>query len=188
MAECLKDFASAGLKMKTLSVLLVGFGKEIPTTAGAGTKVTAANARQAAKRPDRKRDHYPVLRGEFQVWLESGTRCQAYQQIHAESVDLASLQIRHACLSHSNYPGGLSLSHAPTPGHRATVLLEKSRRFPYALSRKCYRPHHFNRFHGLHRVSLLSQGRMELVYSLDRNQPYGPARAAPPILKTSHSW
>jgi hypothetical protein len=32
MAEWLKDFASAGLKMKTLSVLLVVFGKETPTT------------------------------------------------------------------------------------------------------------------------------------------------------------
>jgi hypothetical protein len=31
MAEWLKDFASAGLKMKTLSGLVV-FGKETPTT------------------------------------------------------------------------------------------------------------------------------------------------------------
>jgi hypothetical protein len=32
MAEWLKDAASAGPKMKTLSVLIVVFGKETPTT------------------------------------------------------------------------------------------------------------------------------------------------------------
>jgi hypothetical protein len=33
-------------------------------------------------------------------------------EVHVESVDLASLQIRHACLSHSKHLGGLSLRHA----------------------------------------------------------------------------
>src|ERR1700722_14699667 len=49
----------------------------------------------------------PGLRCKFQLGLESGARCQPNQQVHAESVDFAPLQIRHACLSHSKYLGGL---------------------------------------------------------------------------------
>ena len=65
-----------------------------------------------AKHHYQKPDYWLLLSGEFQLWLESGARCQPYQQVHAESVDLSSLQIRHACLSHPKYLGGLSLRHA----------------------------------------------------------------------------
>jgi hypothetical protein len=79
-----------------------------PISVRGGTNVATANAPSTHQ----KRDYCAVSRGEFQLWLESGARCQPYQQVHAESVDLASLQIRHACLSHSKYLGGLSLRHA----------------------------------------------------------------------------
>src|SRR5277367_1648568 len=48
-------------------------------------------------------------RRQFQFGLESGACRQAYQQIHAESVDLSSLQIRHARLRNSQHLGGLGL-------------------------------------------------------------------------------
>jgi hypothetical protein len=83
-----------------------------PISACGGTKVTTANARHMSPAPLQQARRLPILRGESQLWLEAGARCQRYQHVHAESDNLAWLEIRNACLSHSKYLGGLSLHHA----------------------------------------------------------------------------
>jgi hypothetical protein len=93
-----------------------------------------------AKHHYQKPDYWLLLSGEFQLWLESGARCQPYQQVHAESVDLSSLQIRHACLSHSKYLGGFSLRH--------TAFFQ-----PMLQSHQQHRAHlHLGRFFGREKI------------------------------------